>query len=1026
MRVAWPIAISDLVRHCLHALVASTMFSMPLAPAQSIPIERPRARPPSALTGWADWEKGEDLLKRLQVPPAPVLTAEEEKKTFKLAPGYRIELVAAEPLVHNPIFFEFDPDGRIWVVEYQGYMRDLAGTGEGDPICRIVVLEDTDAEGRADKSTVFLDKLVMPRSFAFVKGGVLVQEPPRLWFCEDTDGDLRCDKRAEVGTLGVAGNPQHTANGLRYGLDNWLHNADWPKRHRWRDGKLIEEETIHRGQFGLTFDETGRFFTCYENKALHGDYIPAEYLLRNRSLLKVFQRAGGDRSGFGVNVNIGANAQEVFPIRVTPAITLGALELRDDGRLRTYTIVSGVCHYDGHQFPTDARENFFIPDSAGHLLGRLVLPDGIAPLATRFYPPEQEFLASTDERFRPVNTRVGPDGALYIADMYHGIIEHVIFMVPWLTKQIQERHLDEGNDLGRIWRVVAENRPLERRAPKLTTATSAELVQTLTHQNGWHRLTAQRLLVERNDPASVPLLRDLAARGPSVTNPLAQLHALWTLDGLETLDLDTKLAALGRADERVRSAAVRLCEHGESPVVLAALCRLLADPSQSVRLQLTLSLGAFRDATVPGLLAQLLTRDEHPLFRTAAATGLAGREMDFLRELFSEHTLVSASDEHRRRLTSLIAQCVLENAQTEQVDTLFEIFAQMSAGRPWQRDALLEAFAGARYTKPFALMKEPASLTALLRSPDRRTREMAERALSQFTWPGAKDLSRLKVDAPPLTPEQEKRVAAGLEVYTAVCAACHQPNGGGSAGLAPPLAGSDWLAGPPERLVKIVLHGLYGPVRVNDQEWNLNMPAFGESGIFDDEKLAAVLSYTRRAWGNTLTPVEPALVASVRKETAGRTLPWRAEEFQVATRKVEDARALKPGAKGEIVLPASRAAVFAQRLAYRPALDLLGPWVIKDDVAEWRVELSVGSTYEVHVLLAADDISAGNQFAIETEGSQIIGTVQSSGGFDRFREFPIGKLTLKAGVNHLLMRPHGSLRRELADVRALRLVPVNQ
>jgi hypothetical protein len=153
------------------------------------------------------------LLKRLKIPPAPVLSPEEEQATFKVAPGYRVELVAAEPLVHNPIFFEFDPDGRIWVVEYQGYMRDVAGTGEGDPICRVVVLEDTDADGRADKSTVFLDQLVMPRSFAFVKGGVLLQEPPTLWFCEDTDGDLRANRKTAVGTMGVAGNPQPNANG---------------------------------------------------------------------------------------------------------------------------------------------------------------------------------------------------------------------------------------------------------------------------------------------------------------------------------------------------------------------------------------------------------------------------------------------------------------------------------------------------------------------------------------------------------------------------------------------------------------------------------------------------------------------------------------------------------------------------------------------------------------------------------------------------------------------------------------------
>ena len=127
----------------------------------------------------------------------------------------------------------------------------------------------------------------------------------------------------------MAGNPQHTANGLRRGIDNWLHSADWPKRHRWINGQLIEEETIHRGQFGVTFDETGRFMTCYENSALHADLIPAAYLLRNPNFLRVWQRGGGDRSLFGVNVNIARAAQEVFPIRPTPAVTLGALELRD-------------------------------------------------------------------------------------------------------------------------------------------------------------------------------------------------------------------------------------------------------------------------------------------------------------------------------------------------------------------------------------------------------------------------------------------------------------------------------------------------------------------------------------------------------------------------------------------------------------------------------------------------------------------------------------------------------------------------
>ncbi len=982
--------------------------------AQVVPKERPRTRPASALTGWAEWERGEEMLRRIKVPPAPILTAEEEMKTFKVAPGYRVELVASEPLVHNPIFFEFDPDGRLWVVEYQGYMRDLAGTGEGDPICRVVVLEDTDGDGRMDKSTVFLDHLVMPRSFAFVKGGILLQEPPKLWFCEDTDGDLRCDRKTEAGLLGVAGNPQHTANGLRYGIDNWLHSADWPRKHRWRDGKISGEYTIQRGQFGVTFDETGRFFSCYENRALTGDEIPAEYLMRNPSLQKVFLRGGGDRGAFGVNVDLSKQAQEVFPIRVTPAVTLGALELRDDGRLRTYTIASGVCCYDGHQFPGDARGNFFVPESGGHLIGRLVLPPGVAPQATRFYPPEQEFLASTDERFRPVNARVGPDGALYIADFYHGIIEHVIFMVPWLAKQIKERHLDEGNDLGRIWRVVAEDRPLGRKPPKLSTATAAELVKTLAHPNGWHRITAQRLLVERNDTSTLPALRDAVKSA----EPLAQLHALWTLDGLGTLDAATRLAALKSADERVRAAAIRLCERDPSPAALAALAPHVADPSEAVRLQLALTLGAFRDPQASALLDTLLARDTHPLFCTAAASGLAGRELEFLtaRLCGSEGGGVNPA------LVSLLAQCVFEELQPARIGALIDLFGKLPAARTAQRAALLNVFANARPTKPFVLDREPRALTSLLRAPDRNSASAAQRALSALTWPGAEATKTLTPDAPPLNAEQQRLVDAGREMYATICAACHQPHGGGSAGVAPPLAGSDWVSGPPERLARVVLHGLYGPVEINGQRWNLHMPGLGAFDLMTDEKIAGVLSYVRRAWGNTAAPVEPALIASVRKETAARTFPWRAEElgFQNAVRAEPDP--IKPAANGEIILPARLATIYGQKLGYRPSLDVLAPWCVKDDAAGWSVEVAAGSRYEVFVTLAADTASASNHFRVETEGGHTIAAVVSSGGFHRFHEVSAGKLTLHAGVNRILMRPESALRQELADVRALRLV----
>jgi len=1048
----------------LWVIFLSVAFGSSPSLAQTIPAERPRSRPPSELTGWADWEKANELLQRIQVPPAPPLNPQEALKTFRVAPGYRLELVAAEPMVQNPIFFEFDPDGRIWVVEYQGYMRDLLGTGEGDPICRVVVLEDGNEDGRADKSTVFLDRLVMPRSLAFVKGGVLIAEPPKLWFCQDTNADLRCDSKVQVGTYGRAGNPQHTANGLRYGLDNWLHSSDWPARHRFVDGQLIEEPAIHRGQFGVTFDDAGRFMTCYESSALHADLIPAEYLLRNKNFLKAYQRGGRDRGDFGVNANIARAAQEIFPIRVTPQITLGALELREDGRLRTYTVVSGTCYYNGDQFPADAHGNVFVPDAGGHLIGRLRLSGDIAPQAARFYPAEQEFLASTDERFRPVNARVGPDGALYVADMYHGIIEHVIFMVPYLEKQVKERHLDDGLDMGRIYRVVHEGKPINRKRPKLSAASSLELASLLGHSNAWWRLTAQRLLAERADGRAIPALEKTALRG---INPLARQHALWTLEGMDALDVKSALKALDDKNETVRATAVRLGEQliarpntstssdQTARQFLGRLTRMEKDPSRAVRLQILLTAGAFPGEQSEKIRARLVSNNEHGLFRAAAMTGLQSRELEFLSRLLSLRDWQTLSD-HQRRMIAWLAQAVVDEAAPDRIERLLD---QLATDRSELRDALCDGLlAGVprdlQGIQPISLQQQPVILTKLARSSDPALRERAFRLHAFFTWPGAPALRPGITDTQPLTAEQKRLAELGEQQYAALCAACHQPHGGGLAGVAPPLSRSEWVTGSSERLARIVLHGLYGPVEVSGQKWDLHMPSFGP--VLDDEKLAGILTFIRRAWDNAAEPIAPSLVAEVRRQTESRALPWTVQElaeppgkdgfhsvpdrqnplrteFRDAVQRAHSnlikarfPEIIRPDEKGEFRLSARFAVTHGRELAYRPSLDILAPWRREQDVAEWRVEIPTAGTYEVWVELAADDASAGDKFAIETEGGRLIAAVQSSGGYDRFREYVCGQIALRAGINRVLMRPEGPLKRELADVRALRFAPIKR
>lgn len=1026
------------------ALLALEAALAAAAMAQSIPPERPRARPPSELTGWADWERAAEIFSRIQVPPSPPLSPDQAQKTFQVAPGYRLELVAAEPMVVHPIFFEFDPDGRIWAVEYRGYMRDLEGNGEGDPICRIVVLEDITGDGRADRSTVFLDGLVMPRTFAFVKGGVLVSEPPNLWFCRDADGDLRADSKELIGQYGHAGNPQHTANGLAYGLDNWLHSANWNRRHRFQDGRLISETVLQRGQFGVSFDEFGRFVTCRESSPAEIDFIPEEYLRRNPALVRSWQRAGKP-SRFGVAVPIGRAANECFPIRPTPAITLGALELREDGTLRTYTIVAGSGVYLGDQFPEDAYGNIFVPEAGGHLIGRLRVDDGAEPKVDRYYPPGQEIVASTDERFRPMSIRTGPDGALYFADMYKGIIEHVIFMAPYIADQMKERGLVAGNDMGRIYRLVSTEKTIDRTPPRLSDATSAALVNHLGHPNGWWRITAQRLLVERRADAVVPALRQLArgiASGNGTTNHRGRLHALWTLEGMEQLDWETAFAATADPHEYVRATALRLCERLLSPAGKPAtdsrqaqfakrLQETSTDASELVRLQTALSIGAVPSPETETLMIHIAENHDSALFRTAILSGLRTREESFLQRMLGEAW--STSSELRTQFLSEFAEMIFDGrdpkliaAILEQADSRKSETGQVD----WRGQALINGLLAAAPTdlhavKPIALNSEPSVIGALSKSGDRAARQKAWRLTELFTWPGHSGFASGRTAIDTLTPEQTALFREGRELFTQLCAPCHQPHGSGLPNVAPPLNGSEWVTGPPDRLARIVMHGLYGPLTVAGTEWNHHMPGFTEAGLADDRSIAAVLTYVRRAWDNAADPVDPNLVAKVRAATADRRLPWTAAELlgnvPDATAASDEPAVIEPDENGELHLPARLAACFGERLAYRPSLDILAPWRRPQDIAIWRVEIPSSGTYDVFVTLAADDASQGDHFLVESETGRVRGRVDSTGGYDRFKELHVGTLPLRSGANRILMRPDGNLRAELADIRAVRL-----
>ena len=363
---------------------------------------------------------------------SPVLSPEDSMKTFFLPPGYRVELVAAEPMIQEPVLVDFDPQGRIWVVEMIGYMQDMAATTERQPLGRISVLEDTNADGLMDKKTVFLDQLVLPRALKVLDRGVLVAEPPNLWLAKDTNGDLRADTKDLVtNTYGrLEANVEHNANTLLWALDNWMHTSETDVYLRLKKGAFEVQKTLSRGQWGASQDDAGRIYRNSNESVLHVDLVPTPYLARNPNLLRT---RGSYESLRGENNEVNT----VWPVRPTPGVNRGYQTgvLRPDGRLAAYSAVSAPTVYRGDGLPAELRGNVFVVDPAANVVSRILVRDDGTKIVARKAYDDTEFLTSTDERFRPVNLSNAPDGTLYIVDMYRGMIQHRDFITEYLRDQ---------------------------------------------------------------------------------------------------------------------------------------------------------------------------------------------------------------------------------------------------------------------------------------------------------------------------------------------------------------------------------------------------------------------------------------------------------------------------------------------------------------------------------------------------------------------------------------------------------------
>jgi putative membrane-bound dehydrogenase-like protein len=827
---------------------------------------------------------GEPLFyETLDNKPAPVLSPEEALSAFAIAPGFEIELVAAEPLVEDPVAMAWDEYGRLYVVELRGYMPDAYGTGSEEPVGQVVRLEDLGGDGRMDTSTVFLGGLINPRAVAVVNEGILIGEPPNLWLCELPTRDALCENKRRIGSYAIAvedANVEHMENGLMQGLDNWLYNAKSTRSLRIENGELVEREGLNRGQWGITHDNVGRLLYNHNSTWIQADFFAAEDLVQ----------AGVDDFPAGLGVNL-TDPAEVFSVRVNPGVNRAYLEntLRKDGRLLGATGVSGLVSYRGDQFPENYQGDVFVPEAAGNVVAQFAIAeDGMALTATqRLYDDKQwgqrDFLGSTDERFRPVDAMSGPDGALYIIDMYRGIVQDVAFMTDELREQVFQRDLEKPLGMGRIWRVRHTEGKTQRAAPNLATASDEDLIAALGNPNGWARDTAQRLLLGRGGDLSAPL-----AQVAGGDNTIAALHAIWTLQGRGELTREQvqQIAVSGDLQRQVQ--VLRAGKSLLTTADLVALHEQLQNAPTALAMQLAFAMvGHAAEPSVREALANtLLSALSSPYVRQAVVRAVSGQELVFLREILTSNQLAHASEGGEDALAALAnsayrtlrGDLTTTDIANEELLELLALAASRTGEVAWQQLALLkgmEIVAVSQDFVPANLAGAPPIFADGTVGEDDPLWAARLGARVSFTWPG----DELALGITPLSPEQLELMALGESFYSH-CAACHGDTGGGVAGLAPPLAGASWVSGPPEWLARIVLQGLSGPLEVNGESFNGEMPPHVQMEQLDDATLAGLMTYLRRSWGNKADPVSVGTVSVIRSASADRKKPWTVAELE--------------------------------------------------------------------------------------------------------------------------------------------------
>jgi putative membrane-bound dehydrogenase-like protein len=656
-----------------------------------------------ALTTPAD----DDLAKEL--PRIPPTEGKDALKTFRVHEGFQIDLIASEPLAMNPVAACYDADGRLYVAEMRGYPYP-----ERTPSGNVSLLEDTNDDGVFDKSTIFVDGLSWPTGVVPYDGGVFIAVAPDMLYAKDTNGDGKADVKKVMFTGFGTQNVQALLNGLLWGTDGWIYgssggnggdikNLSQPQEKpiviRGRDFRFKPDGSAFEpvsggGQFGHSFDDWGHRFVCNNSNNIRQVVLTARELDRNPALaVSTVTPDIATDGGAGPVYRISAPepwrvvrtrqrlADPAFAARLAPT---------EKFAIGFFTSATGVTIYRGSAFPEQYRGNAFIGDVGGNLVHRKTMARDGAIFSASRADQNVEFLASTDNWFRPVNFANTPDGTLLILDMYRETIEH-----PASIPEPIKKHLDltSGRDRGRLYRLAPKGFK-RRRKPTLSSAKTAEVVAHLADPDGWWRETAQRLLIERKDRAAPALLRAVLAPAEAKSHPsaLAKAHAIWTLDALGELSADDLVAASGARDTTaakmfdaepgLRENVARLCgARAEGSIAcFALLADLASDVDPMVRFAAALALGDVKDDRVLAPLVRVATLSLSDSWtRHAVLSGLSGRARAFLVLLANEKGFLVHADS--RPWIEDIAALVGAGEKTSEARAILDRFAG-SGGDP--------------------------------------------------------------------------------------------------------------------------------------------------------------------------------------------------------------------------------------------------------------------------------------------------------------------------------------------------------